>query len=361
MPSEQLSVNMVSGQNHERQLAVDVIKIVAIVGVLVLHSCDLFLDGTFKEPRLWWVGITYASLSIIGVPLFLMCSGALLLKPGQTYPSLIQFYKHRLSKILVPLFIWSVVYYLCMHDPNTFKLADFGYFFRDLLQAKISKHFWYLYMMIGVYLSAPFLNTMFANMPNRYVVWFFLLCFLLGPPNMVLLHVFYAAFYSYNMVFCLYLGYYVVGYYLYGRPQAIVPHRKALALGLVLMVGVTMVGSWLLKGSYSAYPLLFFDYSFLNIILSSVLAFALLRSFSYNWLKPYAKWVTIFGNASYGVYLVHILFRDMLRNGLLGFRFAPYTVHPILGIPLSALGILLFSLALVFILKRIPVLRHAVP
>lgn len=353
--------NLQAGQSNQRLLAVDVIKVVAMVCVVVLHSCDLILDGTSKDQVSWWIGFTYAALSICGVPLFVMASGALLLKPGQVYPSLTTFYRRRLSKIIVPLFIWSVVYYLCMHDPNTFSTADFGQFFRELVYAKVAKHLWFLYLMIGIYLSAPFLNTMFGNAPDRYYVWFVLLCFFLGPPNVMLVFVLDYTFFLNNLLFCTYVGYYVLGRYLYDRSEFLERRRGSLLAAFGLLVAATVLACWGLNVAGKPYPLMFLDYSLFNVCAASALAFALLRSFSYAWLRPHAARVAALSNASYGVYLVHILFREMLRNGMLGFRFSPLTVNPLLGVPLSALAILGLSLALVFVLRRIPLLRHAVP
>ena len=62
----------------------DLIRTVAVIGVIVLHATrDVTViqpDAPFEVWR-WWIVNIYQSLGRTGVPLFVMLTGALLLQP----------------------------------------------------------------------------------------------------------------------------------------------------------------------------------------------------------------------------------------------------------------------------------------
>jgi surface polysaccharide O-acyltransferase-like enzyme len=64
----------------ERNLAIDLLKATSILGVLIVHSSVGGYSYPIGSPN-WLTSLFLAGMSRACVPVFLMCSGALLLDP----------------------------------------------------------------------------------------------------------------------------------------------------------------------------------------------------------------------------------------------------------------------------------------
>src|SRR6478735_4906834 len=83
---------------------IDSVRVLACFLVVVSHSTDAFVqtpDGSVDGVAAFFVGGVRAC-----VPLFVMISGALLLPMRGTAQ---EFFKRRLSRVIVPFLIWGVV------------------------------------------------------------------------------------------------------------------------------------------------------------------------------------------------------------------------------------------------------------
>lgn len=156
----------------------DVVRLVAMLMVIGVHCIDPFYIsptlGSMPEYKHW--AAIYGSLLRPSVPLFVMMTGLLLLPTGGM--SMKEFYKKRISRILWPMLIWSVLYnmfpwftgviglpkeiigdFFCYVQGNESQtLADslkdtamipFQFSFKE-------NHMWYMYLLIGMYLYMPF-------------------------------------------------------------------------------------------------------------------------------------------------------------------------------------------------------------
>ncbi|MEM8183448.1 acyltransferase family protein, partial [Morganella morganii subsp. sibonii] len=92
--------------NKEISVGLNIIRIVACFMVIVLHMSAMGLQKTNDS----WVSLNFIdSLTRACVPLFIMISGALLIKDVQDSPSKIT---KRILKIFACLFFWSFIYIL---------------------------------------------------------------------------------------------------------------------------------------------------------------------------------------------------------------------------------------------------------
>ena len=112
-----------------RSFPVDLIRAIAIVGVILYHAAG---DWTITIQQMnqmnqsnftsWAVVDVYQTLGRIGVPLFVMVTGALLLQPAKN-ESLSAFFKKRWARIGLPWIFWGGIYFawdfLVVHIPFT--------------------------------------------------------------------------------------------------------------------------------------------------------------------------------------------------------------------------------------------------
>ena len=87
---------------------VDLIRSVAIIGVILLHSAnDLTIQHMSMLEAVRWTTVdVYQSLGRMGVPLFLLLTGALLLQPTKLDEPLGAFFRKRLARIGLPFLFW---------------------------------------------------------------------------------------------------------------------------------------------------------------------------------------------------------------------------------------------------------------
>ena len=144
----------------------DFLRALAVAAVIVMHNSSDLADQYGKVPMPdWWAGVFYNGISRFCIPVFVMLSGAFLLRPGKEVGMKELFFK-RLARLCIPLLCWSIIYVAYNYytgqaqgdeeDPvKKFNLPDTLYTF---YKGPVIFHLWYLYMLIGIYLLYPFLN-----------------------------------------------------------------------------------------------------------------------------------------------------------------------------------------------------------
>ena len=114
-------------QLRGRAVNVDLIRTIAMVGVLLLHASGRYVITSQElnqmnplEITRWCVVDIYQSVAVpLGVPLFLMLSGALLLQPSKTDERLSVFFKKRWARIGLPsLFLGHRLFCLGLFSPK---------------------------------------------------------------------------------------------------------------------------------------------------------------------------------------------------------------------------------------------------
>ena len=95
--------------SDKRIIWLDLVKFIAIFMMIAVHCTDNVTPAERSEPwyNLW--GSFYGSFMRPAIPLFVMVTGALLLPVRE---NLSTFYGKRLTRIVVPFLIWSVLYNL---------------------------------------------------------------------------------------------------------------------------------------------------------------------------------------------------------------------------------------------------------
>ncbi|MGL5904828.1 MAG: acyltransferase family protein, partial [Cetobacterium sp.] len=110
----------------ERNNSLDALRVFTCFLVVLLHvSAGYVLKNINSYNIQFTIGNFYDSLSRISVPIFVMLSGAFILANSKN-KNFIYFYKKSFYKIIIPTFIWSLIYilYVCILN---YKAIDFNY------------------------------------------------------------------------------------------------------------------------------------------------------------------------------------------------------------------------------------------
>ena len=260
---------------------IDILRIFAFVFIVMLHTLNRKYGLT-----VWMSG--YAVISI-GVNLFIMISGYLLLDRTETVK---EFFRKRFFSILPLFIIFNIIYiYFYNHSFITIK--------------KISApHFWYIYMILGLYLLTPWLRKVlqYAEKETFYVVVLWFLCNILNP---------YMQFFRFPKIpfshfpITGFIGYYILGYYLKKY------RYKLEKIPFICVIGVYITG-FLISVLSTKYVLVttgnrisdFFDKNSLGTFFMSVSFFIFWIKFNF---KNRNKVIRMISDSTYFAYLIHII------------------------------------------------------
>lgn len=137
---------------------IDTVKFVAILMVVLAHVLWLFEQGMGYASDISKGFLTANRImASLGVPLFMMVSGALLLgKKFETKKDVLTFYRRGMLPLLMTAEIWIVIF--CCINIRPFSI-------KELLQCmafvhKPEVHLWYVRLIVIYYLMLPFLNML---------------------------------------------------------------------------------------------------------------------------------------------------------------------------------------------------------
>ncbi len=156
---------------------IELVRIIAVVCIIVNHTCHFEYSGT-SIPG--FIGEAWFIFSRIGVPLFLMVSGALLIPKNEDLKSVFR----RVVRILVVLIIFGFGYYILdiisfnnFHSIKESIITISADTWKQLLLGLIGDYFsgtplWYLYMYMGLLLCLPFFSLMFRNIDRKLCIYY---------------------------------------------------------------------------------------------------------------------------------------------------------------------------------------------
>ena len=195
-------------------MAIDIIRIFAFIFIVFLHT----LNRQFGVD-IWMGG--YAVISI-GVNLFIMISGYLLL--DKTEEAMV-FFKKRILNILPLFLVFNIVYIYVGKIPIMPVLKG---------KAITASHFWYIYMILGLYLLTPWLQKVlkYAEKETFFAVFLWFLYNILNP----YLRYFNLAEIPFsNFPLTGFIGYYILGYFVkkYDKKIKKIPFSLIIAIYLL--------------------------------------------------------------------------------------------------------------------------------
>lgn len=163
---------------------ISLVRILATCGVVLLHTCctifynpEIFSFTNYQESYLRLI----QQLLLWTVPVFFMITGYLLLGTDReiTYDTVLRKY---VLRIILALLVFGVPFSAIKIWSETHSFSIFGLFKAFLGNGSLS-HLWYLYALIGLYLTLPFVKIAAKNVSKDnyflFLVSFFTIAFLL--------------------------------------------------------------------------------------------------------------------------------------------------------------------------------------
>lgn len=340
-----------------RDIAPDVIKLIACVGVVIIHMSSYGLDIFAVGSSEWLASAFWDGLARFAVPVFFMCTGAFMLKPEREL-GISELYKKYFFRILWILLFWAWAYYLFSvlgtwvlirwHEENfllnsIWHTLRFEHFF----------HLYYLQILLLLYAALPILRVFTRAADKRELRYTVILWFALGialpllrqyPPLSALGGLWDQA--EINMSWSA-VGYALLGHVLYNRP-VMRRELKWFVLSFCAGFAITFGGTIIASFASGASVLDFMEGMSPGPALMATGLFGAVRCLCVG--KEGNKSLTTLVRASFCVYLIHYFFVMVIRQLELGLEL----IHPIIAVPVDTAVIILGSLAGWFVLSKIP-------
>ncbi len=348
-------------QDSDSAISVDLIRVAAVLCVLLLHAANDLTLQTMSDLEIWrWCVVDiYQSIGRMGVPLFVMLTGALLLAPSKRDEELGFFFKKRFSRIGLPFLFWGIVYFLWDIYVENQPVTQ-GFIVNGILTGPYFT-FWYLYMLVGLYLVTPILRVMVAHFSEK-LYKYFMIVWIAGTALVPLIGL--VSAYNYHLdanVFVIpqFVGYFVIGAYLVN----VRVRRRILVALTALGIALTAIGTYYMAMVIGGGTTYFFqEYVSPTMILAAVPFFVLLNSYAkpcsskQQSTKPTWKQriMHLISENTLPIFLFHMIVIYTLQNGLLGVTLNGNIMNSIIGVPLMAAITLVLCLAVIVPLKKIP-------
>ncbi len=141
--------------SKERVKEWDVIRGIAFLAIVLQHSIGQFAyrkDTSLLDA--YTLAATYHFIKF-GVPAFVLLTGAALVYNHYGTLNYSMFIRKRSIDILIPYFLWTVIYYITMFPGKSINVEWFKDVGQQLIAPTLGYHFWFIIMIFQFYLLFP--------------------------------------------------------------------------------------------------------------------------------------------------------------------------------------------------------------
>lgn len=348
---------------------IEVLRIIAAFLVIFNHTGPngYFLFSFYPFATMPYFAYMFCTvISKIDVPLFLMLTGALLLRKDMEPKKIAQ----KIGRMLIVLLIFTAVFYIRLHIlkySDTFTVPDF---FVRLYKGDIIIPYWYVYAYISFLLAFPFLRAMVKSLPEKaykYLIGLAIVFVAVLPCIEYRFSTGSVTLNQYGKVGWLFTNivlFPLVGYYLENVVDISKVNKKHIFIALGIAIFGALVSCYMTYFKHRTTGICtevetqdFLDLFALPICIA---VYLLIKYWCNkvdfpNWIN---KIILSVGSCSFGIYLVHmaIIESKFIANLLEGLTNNLH-INCMISIWLLCLLTMIISYAITFVLKLIPGLK----
>ncbi len=311
---------------------------------------------SYSTSRSWKTALIFEVICYWAVPVFIMLSGATLLKYRERYNTK-TFFKKRFIKVLIPWIIWSLITYIIKN-----KNLNILTFVNDFAYTKIEGIYWFFPLILYLYCLIPILSILTEKEEYKktligIVIFIFIFKAIIVPIYRIINKTIPSIF-SYFLEPSGYIMFLILGYLLATTKLS---KKKRI---IIYFLGIL---SALIRYFYTYYFSIkegavnkdLFDYTSAISVFLAISVFVFIKYI--DWKKIAEKlhitssMISKISSCSFGVYLIHKLVKSKLTNIL------NLNIYSIWYRTIGAIILYLICVFIVYIIKKIPIIKNIVP
>lgn len=327
-----------------RKYHYDYIRSFAMICIIAIHSTDLLLFNIKNYNTQWWFGTLLQLLVRGGLPIFFMISGALMLNSNND--NIIGFYKKRFFKILIPLIVYSFIYlFVFNYRFDIFNFWNCLDAIKLILNNNVYYHLWFVYTILGIYISTPFIKVMINNLKDTQLF------------TLIITIVIFRFIYTYlpafgvnlainSIIFDGWVFYFILGYVL--TLDSVKKYFK-----IIIRLGIiSFIISIFILRFFQNLNLNIFDFAPTMLFISSSIFILFEKNkIKINEKRYFYSIISFISKYSYSIYLIHALVLSKIVNDKLNINALTYNF--IVGTILTIVLTFLISAILAFIIDNV--------
>lgn len=333
---------------------ISILNVLACIGVVILHT---FETGYTSDANFVFE-VLIRAIAYCAVPVFFMITGATLIDYRERYDTK-TFFKKRLLKVIIPLIIWSIIYFIINFFKGKFSINDlsFKFVFEYFFLVKTNPIFWFFVVIIGIYLAIPVISLIPQESRRKAFLYIIIITFVFNqflPDLLYHLNLNYNYDLKFPLTYSGWISFIFIRYYI-DKYEIVKKHRVIIyvlgIIGFLTMVVPTIFISYHKNESCSWFD----EYYDAPCVLYSASVFLFFKSKINNnqivtKIMPFFNFVA---PTTLGIYVLHIAIRDFLRYF---YTYSYFGMNLVL-----TLSILTICFIVVKIVQKIPGLRHIFP
>lgn len=340
----------------KRIINYDILNIMAIIAVIFLHHNGIV--HTYSPYRTWKTALIFETVFYWAVPVFVMLSGANLMDYRKKYDTK-TFFKKRFMKVVIPFLFWSMFLIIWKSFIGTLEVS---FNFKEIINIFFTNSqevtYYFIFIILGIYLTMPVLSLL-TGKKNRKILWYIVIVIFITKSVLPVLLNLVGIYYNSNLsiFFDGYLIFVILGYLLstmnIKRKNRIIIY----ALGVVSCL-IRYFGTLILSTKNGILDKTFFGYCQFHSVLLAAAVFIFIKHIDFNKIIKSEKVKRILekvSSCSFGIYLIHLVVKSCIVK--------LFTINEvsILWRTFGVFATYALSLGVVYIMKKIPLLKKIVP
>lgn len=338
--------------DKKKIIHLEIIRLMALFCIVYNHIGYILFEGLEKTFEIS-VSVLISILCKVGVPLFFMVSGALLLGREESWADV---YKKRVFRIAIVIVVFNTIRFL--YECYITKVRTFSvvYLVKGILTGSILHPYWFLYAYLSVLLILPILRIIVRNLDfqgKKWLLGLIILFYMIVPLKALVVNQQWQVTLLLDEKICyMFLGYFI-------ERELNEEHFK-LKNKLLVSAGAFMaiaISFWMIVRTYIQGEGFATEHIPMLSMPLACAIFYLIKGKSLrlkNGNEKLQNWILQLGNCVFGVYLIE----DYLRAALvLVCEKCNFYLGNLIVCIISTFGVIIVGISIVYILRKIPILR----
>ena len=355
---------MMAGKN--RNVYMDVMRAISCIliigGHVTAYNWDDASAGSFK----YQVLNISDNICALGVPLFIMMSGALHLN-AEYKLTIKNLLIKKFLRIFITYYFWLLFYNIFSFVQNGYEWSLFNIKFHivgQMVRGQGIYHLWFIPKLMFMYLLTPIIKEGLKDKKNTLYTLIIYVFVIIGIPTLfqfsfpgkdwIEYNFDMDKFYAVTSTFG-YLGYYIAGHYVHSFVGPLKKYQRVLSY--IILAGSTFAA--IILGYMRTVHLGIADTTFINPLylpefIGGISLFILFKDWCMKLeSKGSPKWLQSLGKLTFGIYLVHPVILKFFPM----FGISVLSPQPYIMIPLLVSAVFVISLGISYLLNKIPIMR----